>query len=83
MMKSESTYETQKKKILKHLLAGFSITPMEALKSYGCFRLAAVVFSLKKEMSLKGSATIKSELVTETKKGETKRYSKYTLLKLK
>ena len=28
---------------------GYGITPITALNKYGCFRLAAVVFDLKKE----------------------------------
>jgi|TARA_R110000751_G_scaffold10654_2_gene38614 hypothetical protein len=40
---------TQKQNILKHLQDGSSITPLTALESYGCFRLAAIVFDLKKE----------------------------------
>lgn len=39
---------TQKKAILEHLKR-MPITPLEALKYYGCFRLADVVFRLKKE----------------------------------
>lgn len=40
---------TQKSKIKEHLLKGKSLTPLEALKNYGAFRLAAVVFTLKSE----------------------------------
>mgnify|MGYP003634516554 CR=1 FL=1 len=40
---------TQKQNILKHLQDGNGITPLTALQNYGCFRLAAVVFDLKKE----------------------------------
>jgi len=35
-------------KILHHLEAGKTITPLEALGLYGSFRLSAVVYSLKK-----------------------------------
>lgn len=38
---------TQKKAILAHLLSGRSITPMEALRLYGCFRLSAAIFDLR------------------------------------
>jgi hypothetical protein len=39
----------QNKKILKHLKAGLAITPIGALKSYGCFRLAARIYELRSE----------------------------------
>jgi hypothetical protein len=39
--------ESQKKQILTHLLSGKSITPMEALTSFGSFRLAARIFELR------------------------------------
>ena len=35
--------------ILNHLLSGEEINPMEALKKYGCYRLGAVIFNLKRE----------------------------------
>lgn len=38
---------TQKDRLLKHLLSGRSITPLEALGLYGIFRLAARVHDLK------------------------------------
>ena len=40
---------TQKQAILNDLGAGLHITPMDALKEHGCFRLAAVVCDLKKD----------------------------------
>ena len=42
-------YKTQQEKILYDLLKGRTITPLEALQKYGCFRLSAVIFDLKKE----------------------------------
>ena len=41
--------ESQKKKILKHLQEGLSITPMEALREFGCFRLGARICELKED----------------------------------
>ena len=35
--------------VLDHLLSGAEINPMEALKKYGCYRLGAVIFNLKRE----------------------------------
>lgn len=40
---------TKKDKVKAHLLSGKPITPLEALRDYGSFRLADIVFRLKKE----------------------------------
>ena len=40
---------TQTNKILEHLLTGEELTPLEALEKFGCFRLAARVYDLRKE----------------------------------
>ena len=61
---------TQKQNILKHLQDGSSITPLTALESYGCFRLAAIVFDLKKE-----GWNIK----TNIKKNSKKKFAVYNL----
>lgn len=39
--------ETQCRKILDHLKQGHSITPLEALQLFGCFRLGARIYDLK------------------------------------
>lgn len=39
--------ESQNKQILAHLEAGLPITPLEALKRYGCFRLGARIHDLR------------------------------------
>ena len=41
--------ESQSGRILKHMQEGYGITPITALNKYGCFRLAAVIFNLKRE----------------------------------
>ena len=41
--------KSQKESILNDLKDGLSVTPMDALKEYGCFRLAAVVCQLRKD----------------------------------
>lgn len=38
---------TQTETILAHLQAGGSITPIDALREYGCFRLAARIKDLR------------------------------------
>jgi hypothetical protein len=40
---------TQKDKIKAHLESGKSITPLEALNLFGCFRLASRISELKRE----------------------------------
>ncbi len=44
--------KTQKQKILDHLKMFKTITPLEAMKEYGCMRLAAVVYKLKEEYAI-------------------------------
>lgn len=39
---------TQTAQILAHLVQGRSITPIEALKIFGCLRLSARIYDLKK-----------------------------------
>ena len=40
---------TQNAQILAHLKTGKRITPLDALREFGCFRLGARVFELKAE----------------------------------
>lgn len=40
---------SQKQKILNHLLEGKTLTPLEALQKFGCFRLGARIFDLRAE----------------------------------
>jgi len=40
---------TQTETILAHLQAGGSITPIDALRDYGCFRLAARIKDIRDE----------------------------------
>ena len=66
---------TQCDKILFHLQTIGSITPVEALDQYGCFRLAARVAELKDE-----GYQITSEIVQKKNRfGETVRFAKYRL----
>lgn len=64
---------TQKELILEHLMAGHSITPLEALSNYGAYRLGAVIFELRKEGY---------DITTRIKRDPTGRnYARYTLNK--
>ena len=41
--------QTQYDNIKAHLENGKKITPIDALNQYGCFRLSAIIFTLRKE----------------------------------
>jgi hypothetical protein len=62
--------KTQKEQIKKYLLSRKTITPIQALNKFGCFRLAAVIYKLKNE-GLK--------IVTEMEYNKNKQYAKYRL----
>jgi len=58
--------------ILKHLTEGRSITPIDALNLYGCFRLAALILNLRK----------KHEISTVNMHNENgKRFTRYVYVK--
>lgn len=61
---------TQDAAILAYLQTGASITPLEALDKFGCFRLASVVFRLRKQGHIIG---------TEYPKSSKKQYAVYRL----
>ena len=44
--------QAQYKRIAEYLMAGNSITQMEALNMFGCFRLASRINDIKKYMGL-------------------------------
>jgi len=67
-----SSTETQAQQILAHLKTGRSITPLDALHDFQCFRLGARVYDLKQD-----GHNIVSELV-EVAPG--KRVASYTLV---
>ncbi|MCR4330036.1 MAG: helix-turn-helix domain-containing protein [Candidatus Roizmanbacteria bacterium] len=47
MMQHEVKQESQTQRILNHLITGQTLTPLEALKNFGCFRLGARIWDLK------------------------------------
>ena len=59
----KNTNKSQSLKILNHMMKRHSITPIEALNKYGCFRLAARIHELKNL-----GWTIKSSAVTRNNK---------------
>lgn len=62
--------ETQRAAIRRHLLAGKSITPIEALNLCGCFRLSAVIYILRHDEGL-------PILMCQPEAGNGKPYAKY------
>lgn len=61
---------TQKKDILNHLIEKGTITPIEALELYGCFRLGARIADLKAE-----GIQIRTDIVAKNGK----RFAQYSL----
>jgi hypothetical protein len=65
-----TTTPSQTSRILGHMARHGSITPIEALNLYGCFRLAARVSDLRRS-----GHDIQTTLVVKTETGE--RYARY------
>ena len=64
-----------KSRILLHLTRYRTITPLEALECYGCYRLGARIWDLRRD-----GHDISTKMVTGTdRNGEPMRYAKYTL----
>lgn len=66
--------KTQKEKIREHLVNGGTLTPLEVLEKFGCFRLATRVFELKKE-----GLDVKTQIIEDPATG--KRYAEYYIPK--
>lgn len=62
--------ESQKQEILHHLLSGKPITPIQALRDYGCFRLGARIYDLRDDGYM-----IERELTVDPDSG--KRFATY------
>lgn len=60
---------SQTDRILEHMLAGNSITPLEALNKFGCLRLGARIADIKARGYL-----VYSEFVTTASEKKVKRY---------
>lgn len=67
--------ESQNKKIKAWLESGRSITPLEALALFGCFRLGARIFDLREEYGM--------EINREMVEANGKRFARYYLEKKK
>lgn len=68
--------ETQKEMVLLHLQVIGAITPMDALKDYGCFRLSHIIYKLRSE-----GFKIETDMITITNKlGGISHYASYSLV---
>tara|TARA_R110000744_G_scaffold67328_9_gene137329 strand:+ start:413 stop:694 length:282 start_codon:yes stop_codon:yes gene_type:complete len=56
--------ESQKSKIMKYLKEGNSITPIDALEKFGCFRLAAIIHNIKQEEEFMENKDLVTSMVT-------------------
>lgn len=68
---------TQCEKILQYMTENGCITPFEALREFGCMRLASRISDLRK-----AGCSIHKEMATaKNKNGETVRFAVYKLVK--
>lgn len=66
---------TDKERILSHLRLHKSITPLEALEFYGCYRLGARIWDLRRD-----GHQIDTEIVNDTDRyGGPMRFARYHL----
>lgn len=72
----ESIIESQNARIKTYLKSGKSLTPLDALYKFGCFRLGARIYDLKKQ-----GLNIKCEMINITSSGKTKRIARYQIFK--
>ena len=70
-MVSKKTKVSQCKNILEHLQKGNTITAIDALNKFGCFRLASRIYNLKQD-----GHTIECEIVRKNKK----KFARYSLI---
>lgn len=67
---------TDKARVLEYLRTHGSITPLEALYDFGCYRLGARVFDLRRD-----GYNIRTTIVQETdRNGEPMRYARYFIV---
>lgn len=66
------TITTQRDLVQRHLESGKSITPLEALRLYGCFRLSACIWTLKHKYGM----AIETTMIEE----DGKRFAEYSLV---
>lgn len=75
MRRREADIVTQNERILRHLQDYGSITPVEALKDYGCMRLGARIYDLKRE----GHRITTERETVINKRGEKVAFARYRM----
>lgn len=71
--------QTDKQAVLEYLREHKTITPLEALNAFGCYRLGARIFDLRRD-----GHTITTTMVYQADYyGNPMRYAKYTLVQEK
>lgn len=55
------TTETQSQQILAHLKAGRSITPIDALERFQCFRLGARIYEVRSRKAFRAYVALKAK----------------------
>jgi hypothetical protein len=68
--------ESQNKRIRNYLESGRTLTPLDALYQFSCFRLGARINDLKRE-----GMNIETEIIEITSDGRKKHVAKYKLIK--
>lgn len=71
--------ESQNKRIRKYLESGKSLTPLDALYQFGCFRLSARIYDLR-DQGLRIKAETK-EITSPAVYGGKKHFTQYSLSK--
>lgn len=72
-MATDPTKSSQCARILAYLKDGNSLTPTEALRMFGCFRLGARVFDLKEQ----GYPILSERITVPTADGGSARVARY------
>lgn len=66
--------------ILNHLKKHGTITPLEALEYFGCFRLSGRIFDIKEQYRLRKEDNIGQYIETENETTNGKTYARYRLV---
>ncbi len=72
MSSEQKPKPTQYELVRKYLKSGKTLTPIQALEKFGCYRLAAVINRLRKSGM---------QISTELMKGGEHQYAKYKIIK--
>jgi len=77
VMKKESVTQSQNASILAHLQAGNTITQIEAYQAFGCTRLSARIYDLRKQIEESGNSIISVHVSFKARTGKVGYYARY------